>query len=412
MENCLKDLEYFSNIHKCLVLGEIVGIEDEDSYLMRNNDDGIEEICESKSIRKITNISPNPLSEGTCEYIKGNNQFLEVDIKEKKGLFYLLEVENEESMQTILSRQKQLRYIEFTPIEDYIDENYTNVIISMPPELGSWVNTDRFKEVLNTLKNEDSSNGNKLFVTCFPRDNPTSLRVLCNIDQKEIVKLMLTTAIEKEKELSTICQDKENSKKQLEEVQKKNKNFFISSKFVGLIIGSQGSNIKNLKTKYNVNIIVDSKKVNDKNESKVIITGDNGDNVEACYKEINITQKIYELPEGVEYELKKKASKLLEEYKIKSFKISNEEIKDEEGNVYKAPNVTILGFSEYIENLYINELKDLNNYGGSNSNHNYTSGPTFRGKGKGYNNYNYKQDNYKYNNYHNNYGHNNYYYKK
>lgn len=418
MEDCLKDLEYFSKIHNCLVIGEIVGIEEEDSYKMKNNDDGEEEICESKYIRKITNVSSNPLGDGICEYIKGKNQFLEADIKEQKGLFYLLEVENEEGTnQTILSRQKQLRYIEYTPIEDYIQENYANVIIKIPPELSSWVKTDRFQEVLQHIDGGDevsSETTSKFFFTSFPQEAPTSIRILCDIDNKELVRLIMSTAIENEKKLTTICQDKENSKKQLEEAQKKNKTFYVSSKFVGLIIGSQGANIKNLKTKYNVSINVDSKKTNEKGETKVIISGDNGDNVEACYKEVNFSQKIYELPEGVEYELKKKGMKFIEDYKIKSFKISSEEIVEEDQK-YKAPNVTIIGPAENIEQLYENEIKNLEPYSSSNSgNYNYENRSSYRGnKGRGYNNnYGYNNDGYKRGGYYNRYSYGNSYYKK
>ena len=73
MEDSLKDLEYYSSIHSCFVLGDIIGIEDEESYRMKNKKDGNEEICESKNIRKITNISSTSLNEGICEYFKKGN---------------------------------------------------------------------------------------------------------------------------------------------------------------------------------------------------------------------------------------------------------------------------------------------------------------------------------------------------
>ena len=70
MADCLKDLEYYSSIHHCFVIGEIIDIDDEDNYVMKNKRDNNSEICESKNIRKITNISSTPLNECVCEYIK------------------------------------------------------------------------------------------------------------------------------------------------------------------------------------------------------------------------------------------------------------------------------------------------------------------------------------------------------
>ena len=100
MEESLKDLEYYSSNHNCFVLGDIIGIEDEESYIMKNKKDGNEEICEPKNIRKITNISSIPLNDGICEYIKNDDEFLEVEIKEQKGKFCILETEDEEGNQS------------------------------------------------------------------------------------------------------------------------------------------------------------------------------------------------------------------------------------------------------------------------------------------------------------------------
>ena len=330
MEDCLKNLEYFSSIHHCLVIGDIIGIEDEDSYIMKNKKDGAEEICESKNIRRVKNISSTPLNEGTCEYIKDNDEFLEVKIKEQKGSFYILEIIDEEGNQTsLLSRQKQLRYIEYIPIEDYISEKYNNVILDIPEGLSLWVKSDRFKDVVKQLKGEDSgeTESNELFVNWYPYEFPKYIRVLCHDDKKDIVKLLLNTAMESEKKLTSINKDKENSKKQLEEVQKKNQAFYIDKKFIGFIIGKEGANIKQLKNKYNVNITIDSKKLKDKRTSKVIITGDDGNNVDECFKEINLVEKIYELPENSVNNIKKKVNQIVEEYNVKLFYISNEEKK-------------------------------------------------------------------------------------
>ena len=413
MEDCLKNLEYFSSIHHCLVIGDIIGIEDEDSYIMKNKKDGTEEICESKNIRRVKNISSTPLNEGTCEYIKDNDEFLEVKIKEQKGSFYILEIIDEEGNQTsLLSRQKQLRYIEYIPIEDYISEKYNNVILDIPEGLSLWVKSDRFKDVVKQLKGEDSgeTESNELFVNWYPYEFPKYIRVLCHDDKKDIVKLLLNTAMESEKKLTSINKDKENSKKQLEEVQKKNQAFYIDKKFIGFIIGKEGANIKNLKNKYNVNITIESKKSKEKNVSKVIITGENGNNVEACSKEINVVEKIFEIPESSVIDFKKRANQIMENYNVKYFFISNEEKKDESGHSYKSPNVTIIGNKEYIDELYNNEIKDYDSYNFGNS-YNYNSNSSYRTNNKRHNNNyynNYNQDNYKYNKGYNNYN-NNYY---
>lgn len=405
MEDRLNDLEYYSSIHHCYVIGDIIDIDDEENYIMKNRNDSTEEICEAKNIRKITNITSTPINEGNeciCEYMKNDEEFLEVEIKEKKGLFYILEIEDEEGNQsTILSRQKQLRYIEYVPIEDFIQEKYVNVIIDMPTELSSWIGSERFNDVLKRIKGGEE-NDNKLFYSYYPSDSPKFLRILCDSEKRELAKLMLTTAMEKEKQLTSLNQDTENRKKQLEDAQKRNKSVYINQKFVGLIIGKEGSNIKNLKSKYGVNITIAPKKdKNDKKPTKVIITGENGENVEECAKEINVCEKIFEIPESSVGDLKKRANKLIEDYKVKHFFISNEEKKDDEGVTYKAPNVSIIGNSEYIDDLYNNEIKDYDSYKTSNNNYNYSSG-TYRKSSKRYNNYyNNYQDSYNYKGYNN-----------
>jgi hypothetical protein len=273
----------------------------------------------------------------------------------------------------------------------------------MPPGLESRIGSERYEDVIKNLKGEESDgeteSSSNLFLTCYPSDSPKFLRVFCDNDKKDIAKLLLTTAMEREKKLTSINQDKENSKKQLEDVQKKNQSFYINQKYIGLIIGKEGANIKNLKSKYNVNITIDSKKTKDKNMSKVIITGDDGNNVEACSKEINIIERIFEIPENSVADFKKRTNKIIEEYNIKFFFISNEEKKDDNGKVYKAPNVSITGNNENIEKLYNNEIKDYGKYNNNYGSYKYSS-----------NTYN-RQRNYGYNNYYNyNKGYNNNYY--
>lgn len=399
----LKDLEFYSSIHKCFVMGEIIDIDDEDNYVMKNKKDNNSEICEPKNIRKITNISSTPLNECVCEYIKNEYEYIEVEVKETKGLFCILEIEDEEgNISTILSRQKQLRYIEYLPLEDYIREKYTNIFFSIIPELSTWIGSDKFNSTLNIIyENNESHN---LFYTCYPSDAPKTLRILCDANETERAKLLLGTAIEKEKELNVFNKKNEKLENELNDVKKKYQEVLINQKFVGLIIGNKGVNINKLKKKYGVDIKIPK---NDEKFIKIIISGENGDKVEECAKEINLCEKIFEISESSVNDLKKRATKLMEDYKVKHFLVSNEEKKDDEGKVYKAPNVTIIGNSEFIDELYNNEIKDYDNYDNNYDNYdnnynnygnNYSYSSSYRQNNKKYNNnyYNYNQKNYKY----------------
>ena len=411
MSNCLKELEYYSLIHNCYTYGEIIGIQDDNCYVIKNTKDGTEEICESNNIRKITNTSLIPLENGKWELIKDEDEFLEVNVKEQKGMFYILELIDEEGNSTTrLARQKELRCINYISIDDLIEDQYSNIFFEIPKELSSWVDSEKFKEIADQIKNEickDCENI-ELFIIIFQDDDnkKTLLRVFCNHEKKDVIKLFLSEAIEGEKKLISVNRDKENSKKELEDVKKKNRTFFIPQKFVGLIIGKDGINIKNLKNKYGVNITIDSKKINEKKSSKVIITGENGENVEECSKEIDVVQKIFEISEKCSLDIKKKANSLMENYKIKMIYVSNDDKKDDNGHIYKAPNVECIGNEEYIDDFYNKEIKDYDNYSYGNSyNNNYSSGSSYRHNNNRYNNYYGYQNNYKsYKNY------NSYYY--
>ena len=403
MADYLKDLEYYSSIHQCYVIGEIIDIDDENNYIMKNKKDSTEEICESNYIRKITNISSTPLNDSVCEYIKNEDEFLEVEVKETKGLFCILEIEDEEGNQsTFLSRKNKLRYIEYLPLEDYIREKYVNHIFDISPQLSEWVGSDRFNAALKKIY-EDKENY-KLFYTHYPSDSPKYLRILCYSGKIDRAKLLFGMAIKNENKIISLNQDTEKIKTQLNDIKKKNQKVFVNQRFIGLIIGKEGANIRNLKNKYGVNITIDSKK--DKKLTQVIIKGEDGDKVEECAKEINICEKIYELSETSAEYLKKRANKLMEDYKLKFFFISNEEKKDDDGNTYKAPNVTIIGNSEYIDDLYNKEIKDYenydnydnyNNYGNSyGNNYNYSSSSSYRQSNKKSNNYYYQDNSYKY----------------
>ena len=410
MSDYFKDLEYYSSIHNSYVYGEIIDIREDDGYLMKNKKDGTEETCKSKHIRKVTNVSPNSLEKGTWEYIKSEDEYIEVKIKEQKGLFYILELIDEEgNSSTMLSRKKNLRCINYIPLDDYLEDKYENIILDIPPELTSWINSEKFEELIQQIKDEtskDSENSSEIFIDSYPSEEPSSLRILCDSEQSDFVKLLLTEAMNNEKKLCNVNKDKENSKKELEDVKKKNKTFTIPQKFVGLIIGKEGANINNLKSKYGVNITIDSKNIKDKKFAKVIVTGDNGDNVEECSKEIDIIQKIFEISENCATDIKKRVNNLMETFKIKIY-ISYEEKKDDD-KVYKAPNIECIGNEEYINDFYEKEIKYYDNYeyGNDYKNNNYSSG-YYRQNNKRYNNYNGYHNNYKsYKNYN---SYNNYY---
>ena len=416
MEDYFKDLEYYSSINHCYLIGDIIDIDDEDNYVMKNKKDNTEEICESKFIRKITNISSTPLNESICEYIRNEDEYLQAEIKETKGQFCILEIEDEEGNQsTILSRQKQLRYIEFLPIEDIIIGKYENIIFPITPELSEWINSDRFNLIKKKIIGDNENS--KFLYTHYPSESPKSFRILCDAKYSERAKLLFNTAIEHEKKLISLSQDTEKYKNELISVKKKNQKVYVNQKHIGLIIGKEGANIKSLKNKYGVNITIDSK--NNKKMAQVIIKGENGDKVEECAKEINICEKIFEIKENRVGDLKKRANQIVEDYKLKYFYISNEEKKDDDGNIYKAPNVSVIGKSENIDEFYDNEINkendnydnytNYNNYG----NNGYYSTSTYRQSNKRYNNNYYNNyNNYNSNSYKYNKSYSNHYYQK
>lgn len=400
MSDLLKELEYYSLFHNCFTYGEIIGIQEENCYLIRNLKDGTEEICDVTNIRKITNISQSALEKGKWEFIKGDDEFLDVNIKEQKGLFFILEFMDEEgNTSTKIARKKDLRCINYISFEELIEEKYDNIFLEIPPELSSWMDSEKFKENLEQIKEQikDCENSEFFFTSYQDDENETlSLRVFCNIEKKDFIKLYLEAAIEGEKKLISVNKDKENSKKELEDVKKKNKTFFIPQKLVGLIIGKDGINIKNLKNKYGVNITIDSKKVNENPLSKVVIKGDNGENVEECSKEIDVVQKIFDISENCASEIKKRANKLMEDYRIKRIHVYDEEQKDDNNNIYNQSKVECIGNEEYINDFYNNEIKDFDKYSYGKNYDKYSSGSYYRKNKKSYNYYDYG---YK-NNYH------------
>jgi len=408
MSDIFNDLEYYSSIHNCYTYGDLIGIQEEDSYIMKNKKDGKEEICDSDYIRKILNISTESQENGICEFIRGEDEFLEVKIKEKKGLFYIIESTDEEgNTSTRIARQKDLRNIKCVPFNDLIKDKYENSYVDVPSELDSWINSEKYNEVIEQIKehsSEDSENS-ELFIISYQDNESSQLRIFSHPEKSQFAKMFFEAAIKKEKELTNVNKDKEKSKKELEEAKKKNKTFYIPQKFAGLIIGKKGINLNNLQKTYGVKIEIEQKIVKENSQVKVIITGDNGNNVEECSKEIDVVQKIFEVSENCSIEIRKKTNSLKEKYRIKMIIVSNEEKKDDEDHAYKAPNVECIGYEEYIDEFYNNEIKDFDNYNYENNyNNNYSSGSNYRYNNKRYNNYyGYQNNSYqpykKYNSY-------------
>ena len=386
MDKFLNDLEFYIEEMNGWIKGEIIGTYGEKSFIMTSPFIERNEIIPIENIRQITQISYEEFPNSSLEFEIEKGCFCEVEIKEKKGNFYLL-IFKRNPLLTKLSRKKNLRYTSSINLSIILQNEFSNIIVPVPKELSNWIQSERYNEMLQNLN--EGSEGNSFFSNFFPSHQPSNIRILCLKDQSELIKMILGTSIENELKLKNISSDKDNSLKQLEDLQKKNKTFYINQKYIGMLIGSKGSNIINLKKKYSVNIIVDANNLNDKNEAKISISGEDVDNVEKCYIEMNISEKYYELRQGKDFELKKNTNRIMKDYNLKTFFISNKDVQDDNGKNYKAPNLKIVGPSEYLNDIYYKELKYYINTGYNNNGN--------------YNNYNRYNNNYKYNK-------NNYYY--
>ena len=380
-----QNLEYFSLLKNSWTKGKIIGISGEKNFILQSPYLSSSEIISLSHIRKIIHKSTTFFENSKIEFEKEKNFFIEVSIKEEKGKFLIL-IDNNNTNNTYITHIKNLRYIQSQNITNLINENFISIFFDIPNELNDFVNSDKFVTILKSINVDENSN--EFFYSFY--DN--KLKVFCTKEKEEILKLIISTAIEKESKLRDVSNDKNNTLKILNDLQQKNKTFYVNQKLIGMIIGSQGNNIKNLKKKYNVNIIIDTKIVNEKNECKITVTGENGKNVEKCSKEINLVEKIYKIKK--DYDLKKNSQKIINDYNLKMFYINNKEVTDDLGNIYPPPSVIVRGSKDDVELVYNNEIV----YYVYNNNNGYTN-----------NNYNsYNRNNYKnYYNYNNN---NNYYY--
>ena len=83
---------------------------------------------------------------------------------------------------------------------------------------------------------------------------------------------------------------------------------------------------------------------------------------------MNLTERYYEIRQGKEFELKKNSSRIINDYNLKVFFISNKDVQDDNGKYYKAPNLKIVGPSKSIDDIYYKEIKYYINNGYKNNN--------------------------------------------
>lgn len=369
MDKYFTDIEYFSDLTKTWSECIISGIYGEKSFTLipksnndiKSNSSKNTIVIPIENIRKIIQISSSPFDSSSSEYNVSTNNFAECKIKNQKGNFFSLTLP--ETKSTILSRANQMRYVSSIPLTNIISDNFTNLIFKIPTELSSkWSNESHYEELIKHLyKDIEDTNIPSIYIKCFPKNNPTILRALCLKEKADIAKVIIDTALENEIQLSRVIDETNRTIEQVKDVQKKNKIFNVNKKFLGILIGKQGANIKNLKKQYNVEIIINSKYQNENSEAQVTISGEDANKVEQCTIEMNLVEKIYELKKGSEYQVQKILKKAYNQYQIKKFLLSYEDYKSEEGDFYAGPNVSVIGPKKYIDELSFQIRTYLNN---------------------------------------------------
>lgn len=350
MEKEFSNLEFFSTEKNAWTPCSIIGTFGEKSFIVSTKSSSSQAVVPIENIRQITKESENEFLSSQCEYEITRHFYVQCSIKSKKGKFLSLSLSSS-NYSTLLSRESQIRYITSIDLSSLIASKFSNIVLSIPEELISmnWTSSESYEEMMKSI---NEGNEISMFSNLYPEKTPKNIRILCHKDRSELIKLIIDTAIENELKLCHITKDKSKTLKQIEDVQKKNKIFLVNKKFLGMLIGTQGSNVKNMKRKYNVNININSKYQNENNEAQVTISGDNVDNVEQCAIEMKIVEKNYEIKPGQDYNLKKMSSKYINQYFLKTFFVRNKDYQDENGVWYRAPNLNIIGPEEYINDLY------------------------------------------------------------
>ena len=353
MEKELSSLEFYSTEKNAWTACSIVGTFGEKSFIVSSPMLSSHAVVPIENIRQVTKSAMTSFDSSLCEYEITKKYYVQCTINQIKGKFLSISLSNHS---TILCRNNQIRYVSYVDLSSVISNSFANLVVEIPSDLvnNDWTSSGAFEEMIKSV-----DEGNKeisMFFNLFPEKKPNFIRVLCLKDRADLIKMIIDTAIENELKLCNITKDKSKALKQIEDVQKKNKIFLVNKKFLGLLIGAQGSNVKNMKRKYNVSININSKYQNENNEAQVTISGDDGNNVEQCAIEMKIVEKILEVKQGQDYNLKKMSSKCVGQYHLKTFYVSKKDYQDEKGNWFKAPNLTLVGPEEYVNQL-IAEIK-------------------------------------------------------
>lgn len=352
MESQLFNIEYFNITNNYWSQCTIKGIFGEKSFIVssKSNLKSDEFIVPIEHLRKI--ISTNPISSTTseCEYEIKDYCYIPCKIKSQKGKFYSIIFDDEKTVKLI--KESKLRHTTSSFFSTVIISSYSNIILPIPKELTNWFGSDSYNEMIKNIQ-EDPHDPVSFYINSFPEAKPNFIRVLCPKDKADLLKLIIDTAIENELKLTHLDNDKVTTLKQLKTVQALNKVFVVSNKFVGMLIGSRGSNIKYLSNIFHVTINVE--KLND-NQNRVTISGNNEANVENCYIEMNLQEKIFEIKFGYEKTLREQSSQFINDYHLNIFYISNYDIQDDYGKWYHGPNIKIIGPEQYLNDL-IHKIK-------------------------------------------------------
>lgn len=352
MDGFLTNLEFLNSSHNTWSPCSIIGTFGEKSFVVEKKNKSTD-IAPIEQIRQIIKVSPTEIPNSSTEYESSPEEFISCQIKKHQGKFFSLTLKDN---QVILSRENNLRYIQTLPLSQIINTHFSNISIPIPSELSTRTNSENFKEMIKNIQ-EENNEQYLFYYNIYPTDKPKYLRLFCLKEKSEIIKIIIETAIDNELKLCHISNDKNLMKQQIEDVKNKNKIIYINPKYVGIIIGTQGVNLKKLKKQYKVNIFIDNNSKNEKGEVKVSISGDNTENVEACADECNFVEKHIPVKIGQENNLKKMALKMNSTYGLKSFYVNFNDIELDDENILPAPSVSVLGPEKYIdymisENLY------------------------------------------------------------
>lgn len=339
MDQLLSNLEYFdtnTNSWNTCLIKETFG---EKSFVVKNHKK--EEIIPIDKIRQINNVNEN--TNAITEYKIADNEYIECKIKQKKGKFLSL-ITN--TNKTLICRETDLRYIKAQPLTEIISNSFSNISIEVPKELSHWCNSESMNEIFKNLSQEEQY---IFYYNTYPEDTPKYIRLFCKKEDAEFLKMLVDTAIDNELKLCQLSNATNIVRQQIEDFQNKNKIIYINPKFLGFIIGTQGSNLKKLKRLYNVNIYIDNEHTDSNGNVKITVSGENAQNVETCADLIDITKQYFYIKNGKENYLKKMVSQMLKNYSLKNFYVNYNDFELDDGSILHGPSLTVIGPKKYIE---------------------------------------------------------------